>query len=100
MQTETETAIEIVEVVCRHCNRSPINRPRALCWNCYYAPGVKDLYPSTSPQRQGNGLGNKAGRLPAEPTDAQPGSERKIRVMEQRAARGESIFHPDDNVCR
>lgn len=35
-------------------------------------------------------------RLPAEPTDTRPGSEERLRVMEERAARGESVFHPDD----
>ncbi len=33
---------------CRHCGKRRVNRPRGLCWQCYYAPGVKDLYPSTS----------------------------------------------------
>ena len=35
-------------MLCRHCNRVPSNRPRGLCWSCYYKPGVRDLYPSTS----------------------------------------------------
>ena len=34
--------------VCRNCNRGPVNRPRGLCWSCYYTPGVRDQYPSTS----------------------------------------------------
>jgi hypothetical protein len=34
--------------VCRHCRRSAVSRPRGLCWGCYYAPGVKDLYPPNS----------------------------------------------------
>ena len=24
------------------------NRPRGLCWSCYYRPGVREQYPSTS----------------------------------------------------
>jgi hypothetical protein len=35
-------------------------------------------------------------RPPAEPTTAQPGTEEKVRVMETRLARGESLFHDDD----
>ncbi|GIW81518.1 MAG: hypothetical protein KatS3mg105_3325 [Gemmatales bacterium] len=35
-------------------------------------------------------------RPPAQPTDAEPGSEEKIAVMAARAARGEALFHPDD----
>lgn len=34
--------------VCRHCNTGKVNRPRGLCWACYYTPGVKELYPVTS----------------------------------------------------
>jgi len=34
--------------------------------------------------------------LPGEPTDAPPGSEKKICVMTERAARGEALFHPLD----
>jgi hypothetical protein len=34
--------------------------------------------------------------LPGEPTDAAPGSERKIRVLIERAARHEPLFHPLD----
>ena len=35
-------------MLCRHCNRRPSNRPRGLCWTCYYTPGLRDQYPSTS----------------------------------------------------
>ena len=33
---------------------------------------------------------------PGEPTNAPPGSERKIRVMTERATRREPLFHPLD----
>ncbi len=33
---------------------------------------------------------------PGEPTNASPGSERKIRVMTERASRREPLFHPLD----
>lgn len=33
---------------CRHCQRNRVCRPRGLCWNCFYKPGVRDLYPSTA----------------------------------------------------
>lgn len=82
--------------LCRHCHRKEVIRPRGLCWTCYYTPGLKDHYPSTSMfARRGVGIDGR-GQIPAEPTDAPPGSEDKIRVMEERAARGESLFHPDD----
>ena len=34
--------------LCRHCSQPKVNRPRGLCWSCYYTPGVKELYPPTS----------------------------------------------------
>jgi hypothetical protein len=35
-----------VRSVCRHCHAEPVSRPRGLGWKCYYAPGVRDLYPA------------------------------------------------------
>jgi hypothetical protein len=44
---------------------------------------------------------SRPGALPKEPTDAPPGSEQKIRVMIERAARREQLFHPLDGLgCR
>lgn len=37
---------------------------------------------------------------PGEPTDAPPGSSRKIRVLTERASRREPLFHPQDNLKR
>lgn len=84
--------------VCRHCKTSPVSRPRGLCWNCYYTPGVLDLYPITSKfARKGAGQGHRCNApLPAAPTCAEPGSEEKIRVLAERAERGEQLHHPDD----
>ena len=50
---------------CRHCHEGPVNRPRGLCWSCYYRPGVRDLYPSTSKfARRGEGNFNGLAPLP------------------------------------
>jgi hypothetical protein len=82
--------------VCRHCGRPKVNRPRGLCWSCYYAPGVRDLYASTSPfGRRGAGQLNR--NVPPErPTAAWPGSPAKRVVLEERAAAGVGLWHPDD----
>jgi len=84
---------------CRHCRdpRKLITRPRGLCWHCYYTPGVRDQYPSASKfgVRGVANLGHRNAPLP-EPTTAMPGSPEKIAVMEERALRGEQVFHPDD----
>ena len=34
-------------VNCQHCGKVRTgNRPRGLCWTCYYTPTVRDLYPA------------------------------------------------------
>lgn len=85
---------------CRHCDRNA-SRPRQLCWRCYYTPGVKELYPPTSKFAK-RGIGNYFDANPDKPkapTDADPGSIEKIRVMSERAERGESIFHERDKYA-
>lgn len=37
-----------MNAICRHCKRHEANRPRGLCWSCYYNPAITVLYPSTS----------------------------------------------------
>lgn len=82
--------------LCRHCNRRPVNRPRGLCWHCYYKPGVRELYPSTSKYAfRGVGNGQRKRPLPT-PTDTLPGTPERVAVLEERAAREEALWHPDD----
>jgi hypothetical protein len=83
--------------MCRHCGAEKVNRPRGLGWQCYYTPGVKELYPSTSKYAR-RGVGNVAGGVPlaAEPTTAVPGTPEKLAVLQRRAADGRAIFHPAD----
>ena len=60
--------------LCRHCHRASVNRPRGLCWSCYYTPGVRERYPSTSKFAR-RGVGNFCGNAqPCEPTAALPGT--------------------------
>lgn len=84
-------------MMCQHCNASPVSRPRRLCWACYYTPGVRDLYPSTSKFGR-RGVGNFYGLppLPAFPTPALPGSSDKIAVLEERVRLRLNLWHPDD----
>jgi hypothetical protein len=85
---------------CRHCQQAPISRPRKLCWSCYYTPGVRDLYPTTSKFGR-RGVANFYGRapLPAFPTQALPGSPEKVALLIQRAQQRQELFHPDDATC-
>jgi hypothetical protein len=83
--------------LCRHCNRVPVNRPRGLCWSCYYKPGVRDLYPSTSKfARRGVGNFNGEAEMPTLPTEALPGSPEKVAILEERARLRQSLWHPRD----
>lgn len=83
-------------MICRHCHTRNVNRPRGLCWTCYYTPGVSALYPSTSPYaRRGVGGVNTVGPLP-KPSNAHPGTEDKIALMMDRAEKGEQLHHPDE----
>ncbi len=83
-------------MTCRNCKKRKVARPRGLCWTCYYAPGVRDLYPSTSKfARRGVGLGNQC-KAPPHPCGAAPGSESRIRTLERRAEIGAELFHPCD----
>ena len=86
-----------VRKICRHCGRSNVNRPRGLCWSCYYTPGVRDQYPSTSKYaRRGTGNFNGTAPLPPVPTMAVPGSPEKALVLAARADCGYGLWHPDD----
>src|ERR1700738_3096062 len=84
-------------MLCRHCQRVKSNRPRGLCWSCYYAPGVRDLYPSTSKfARRGVGGGNVQVVLPPTPTWAAPGTPEKVAILEERARQRLALWHPAD----
>jgi hypothetical protein len=84
-------------MLCRHCGRVPVNRPRGLCWSCYYTPGLRELYPSTSKfAHRGVQDFNGGAVLPATPTQALPGSPEKVAVLEQRARLRQALWHPLD----
>jgi hypothetical protein len=83
--------------VCKHCRQSKVNRPRGLCWSCYYTPGVKEMYPSTSKYaRRGFGNGNSNAPLAPRPTCAAPGTPEKQAVLEERARNRQALWHPLD----
>ena len=84
-------------MLCRHCQKVKSNRPRGLCWSCYYKPGVRELYPSTSKFAR-RGVEDRVGRvpLPEAPTCAVPGSEAKVLVLIERARKRLALWHPAD----
>ena len=88
-------------MICRHCQKVKSNRPRGLCWSCYYRPGVRDQYPSTSKYaRRGVSDFNGKTSQATLPTSALPGSEAKVAVLAERARLGLSLWHPlDARLC-
>lgn len=82
---------------CRHCQRVRVNRPRGMCWSCYYTPGLRDRYPSTSKFAR-RGINDFFGRVkrPTRPTQARPGSPEKVAILEERARLQQELWHPSD----
>ena len=79
--------------ICRHCSKCKVNRPRGLCWSCYYTPGILARYPSANTFGRGLGKGSDA---PSLPTTAAPGTSDKVAVLEERAKLRQPLFHPAD----
>lgn len=86
---------------CRHCGRKRVYRPRGLCWSFYENLDVRSQYEPLNKYgkrgRRGHDARNGA-YLSAEPTEDLPGTEGKVQTMEERAARGEGLFHPRDRA--
>lgn len=76
---------------CVHCGVMG-TRPRGLCWRCHNQPEIRKLYRSTTD----SGVPDVGGSRLGEPIDALPGTEEKIRALEERAANGLALFHPRD----
>jgi hypothetical protein len=58
---------------------------------------VRELYPSTSKfARRGVGHCNDLPEEPATPTAAQPGSQEKVAILEQRVLQRQALWHPAD----
>ncbi|MSR54209.1 MAG: hypothetical protein EXS09_13090 [Gemmataceae bacterium] len=84
-------------MACRNCQKSKVNRPRGLCWSCYYKPGIRQQFPSTSKFAR-RGLGNFCGQAVAPTccTRAVPGSTEKIAILAERARNQQALWHPAD----
>ncbi|HEV3263397.1 MAG TPA: hypothetical protein VG013_41565 [Gemmataceae bacterium] len=83
-------------MMCRHCGRQPTSRPRGLCWSCYYTPGLRQLYPSTSKYAHTGEDFCGLGEPPPGPTSARPGSPEKVAILQQRARLHQRLWHPGD----
>lgn len=86
---------------CKHCHKrvQAINKGRGLCYRCHGDDRIKIQY-AIDPKyvTVGHGLRVATDTVGWEPTDALPGTEEKIEVMEKRAALGVPLWHPLDAV--
>lgn len=86
---------------CQHCEKSGVKkvaaRPKRLCWLCYYNPDINKQYELTSIYaNRGPNPGYKQSSAPPSSTQALPGSEEKILVMEERLSKGFGLHHSGD----
>ncbi|MGH8612408.1 MAG: hypothetical protein ACREYF_10300 [Gammaproteobacteria bacterium] len=81
---------------CRHCGHEPANRPRGLCWNCYYAPGIRERYQTPSPYARRYTDRDGEAEPSGNPCLALPGTAEKIAILAQRAALRLALWHPGD----
>jgi hypothetical protein len=81
---------------CRHCVKRKAHAARGLCSSCWTDEAIRNQYPPKV--RSGRkGVGIVKGKRPVpEPTVAYPGTAEKVQVLEERARRGEQLFHPLD----
>lgn len=84
---------------CKSCRIKCRCMAGGLCKTCYNRVEVREFYMAEANRvmyaRCGVGGLNRA-RSMGEPTDARPGTEAKIVVLERRAEAGEVLFHPMD----
>lgn len=80
---------------CRCCGTRPGNRRRGLCGRCYLDPNARALFPSIAPRGRRGQTGQGPRKMPR-PTRALPGTPEKVRVLAERFARGEELYHPLD----
>ena len=78
---------------CRHCARRVACRAAGLCWACSRALEIRALY---SPRAAVLHVDHGGRLLPAEPTDACPGTPRKLEVLRSRVERNQQLYHPLD----
>lgn len=83
--------------LCGECKKNNVNRPRGLCWGCYYRPGVREKYPSTHKcGHRGVSAGIFPAKPPAPPVRHAPYSLEMFAERERRAALGLPIKSPGD----
>lgn len=89
--------------ICVHCHQPRKRQGQGLCAACHGDPVLRQWY-HVNPLRKGLATAPSGYRVPV-PTDVPAGTTReeeharvnaRLRVYEERAARGEQLFHKDD----
>lgn len=89
------------KIPCCHCKRRKAYTVRGLCWTCLQDPEVRVLFPSTSKfARKGGAMDDEENEyIPSpcpEPTNAIPGTDAKVAILEARLAARVELWHEDD----
>ncbi len=84
---------------CLNCWSTARVYARGLCGSCYFNLEIRSRFPCRAGGVKSASVGNHYRPQAAEPTNELPGSEGKIRVLEQRVADGRALWHPDDAVA-
>ena len=86
-------------IECLLCGKLKPHKSRYLCLACYQNPASKKLKIPTQFRVDRDNL-ELAHRVPASPaknpTQAKPGSQEKIAVMQERYEKNQHIHHPED----
>jgi hypothetical protein len=75
---------------CLECGKRQPASTRGICYRCCCIPEIKARYPLAAEKP-----GEPGEELP-EPTETLPGSTERLAVLEERAAAGQCLWHPDD----
>ena len=83
---------------CQHCGHFRAWQPWQLCHKCYKDRAIRALYrPGGLVTREARPSFQDTYRAPPDtPVQAWPGSEAKIRAMEERLTAKRQLFHPMD----
>lgn len=90
----------VVVSPCRHCQIRQVSRARGLCFRCSRDAAIRNLYPTTSKYANkgisADGEDDFEPQPCPEPTEAIPGTEAKLAVLEARAAARVELWHGGD----
>lgn len=85
---------------CRHCGPRTGkrgNRCRGLCYGCFMTLSIRKQYSvASNGERRADVADSCCPVVLPEPTDTLPGTEERIRVMQERARLRLAVKHPQD----